>query len=179
MEPLQGRDLRRRIAAVEGLLRLRTLVGDAVDVTLVAPNDELRYRPLAVDEPFARRGVRRYPLRTIARRTGAEWVQDAVEWIDPDAQTVHTAAAGSPYDALLLAVGARWSRPSSTSRCSTTPTPTRPTAASSRTWRAATRAASRCCCPEGPAWLLPAYELALMTAERAEQHGEEGSRSTS
>ena len=51
------------IAAVEALLRLRTLAGDALDVSLVAPNDELRYRPLAVDEPFARRGVRRYPLR--------------------------------------------------------------------------------------------------------------------
>ena len=28
--------------------------------------------------------------------------------------------------------------------------------------------------PEGPAWLLPAYELALMTAERAASMGEEG-----
>jgi sulfide:quinone oxidoreductase len=28
--------------------------------------------------------------------------------------------------------------------------------------------------PEGPAWLLPAYELALMTAERAGSMGEEG-----
>jgi len=70
---------------------MRRLVGDSVDVTLVAPNDELRYRPLAVDEPFARRGVRTYPLRTIARRTGADWEQDAVEWLDPDGQAVHTA----------------------------------------------------------------------------------------
>ena len=37
------------IAAVEALLRLQTLAGDALDVSLVAPNDELRYRPLAVD----------------------------------------------------------------------------------------------------------------------------------
>ncbi len=28
--------------------------------------------------------------------------------------------------------------------------------------------------PEGPAWPLPVYELALMTAERAESVGEEG-----
>lgn len=45
------------IAAVEGLLRLRKLTGEALDIKLVAPNDELRYRPLAVDEPFALRGV--------------------------------------------------------------------------------------------------------------------------
>ena len=71
------------IAAVEGLLRLRTLAGDALEITLLAPNDELRYRPLAVDEPFAKRGVRRYPLRTIAGRTGTEWHKGAAEWSDP------------------------------------------------------------------------------------------------
>lgn len=41
------------IAAVEGLLRLRALAGDAVEVQLIAPNDELVYRPLAVGQPFA------------------------------------------------------------------------------------------------------------------------------
>jgi hypothetical protein len=64
---------------VEGLLRLRTLAGDALDVTLLAPNDELRYRPLAVDEPFAKRGVTRYarlrdapaPSGTKAPRSGS------------------------------------------------------------------------------------------------------------
>src|SRR5215212_10700856 len=96
------------IAAVEALLRLRTLAGDALDISLLAPNDELRYRPLAVDEPFARRGVRRYPLRRIAARTGANWVQDAAEWLDADAQALHTQAGGAlEFDALLLAVGGR------------------------------------------------------------------------
>ncbi len=100
------------IAAVEGLLRLRGLVGDSVDVTLIAPNDALRYRPLAVDEPFARRGVRTYALKTIAARTGAEWEKDAVEWLDPDGQVVRTAAGQTlSYDALLLAIGARLTRP--------------------------------------------------------------------
>jgi sulfide:quinone oxidoreductase len=51
------------IAATEGLLRLRRLLGDAVNVTLLAPNDELRYRPVAVQEPFSRPGAKRYPLR--------------------------------------------------------------------------------------------------------------------
>ena len=55
------------------------------------------------------------------------------------------AARAVPYDALLLAVGAGWPRPSSTSRSSTTRTPTRPTTASSRTSRVATRAASPWC----------------------------------
>ena len=41
------------IAAAEGLLRLRRLAGDSVDVELIAPNQELVYRPMAVREPFA------------------------------------------------------------------------------------------------------------------------------
>src|SRR5512134_1964998 len=94
------------IAALEGLLRLRRLAGDSLEVTLLAPDEELRYRPLAVDEPFARRHLSRYPLRAIARRTGADWVQDGLEWLDPDAQVAHTSGGSAlPYDALLLAIG--------------------------------------------------------------------------
>ena len=78
------------IAAVEGLLRLRSLTGDALEIKVLAPNDELRYRPLAVDEPFALRGVRRYPLWRIAERTGAEWIQDAAEMVEPQEQRIHT-----------------------------------------------------------------------------------------
>ena len=74
------------IAAVEGVLRLRRLVADAVDITLLAPNDELRYRPVAVQEPFSRPSAKRYPLREVARKANADWVQDALEWVDPDAQ---------------------------------------------------------------------------------------------
>ncbi|HEX2468151.1 MAG TPA: hypothetical protein VHJ54_08100 [Solirubrobacterales bacterium] len=62
------------IAAVEGLLRLRRLVGDAINVTLLAPSEELRYRPAAVQEPFSRPSARCYPLRQIARRANDEWV---------------------------------------------------------------------------------------------------------
>ena len=60
------------IAAVEGLLRLRRLAGDSLDIQLLAPADELVYRPLAVREPFAFGAPRRYPLRRIARDTQAE-----------------------------------------------------------------------------------------------------------
>jgi hypothetical protein len=40
------------IAAVEGLLRLRRL-GDSLDLCLLAPDDDLVYRPAAVRQPFA------------------------------------------------------------------------------------------------------------------------------
>jgi sulfide:quinone oxidoreductase len=163
------------IAAVEGLLRLRRLVGDAVDVTLIAPNDALRYRPLAVDEPFARRGVRSYPLTTIARRTGAQWKKDAVEWLDPDGQVVRTAAGRTlPYDALLLAVGARLTQPFEHVTVFDDAHADEAYHGLVQDVEGGYTRSVALVLPEGPAWLLPAYELALMTAERANSMGEEG-----
>jgi sulfide:quinone oxidoreductase len=163
------------IAAVEGLLRLRALTGDALQIKVLAPNEELRYRPLAVDEPFALRGVRRYPLWRITQRAGAEWIQDAAETIDPDSQRIHTAAGETvPYDALLLAIGARLTNPFEHVTLFDD-------AHADEAYRGIVQDVEEgytrslaFLLPEGPAWLLPAYELALMTAERAGSMGEEG-----
>jgi sulfide:quinone oxidoreductase len=163
------------IAAVEGLLRLRTLAGDALDVTLLAPNDELRYRPLAVDEPFSRGAVQRYALRSIARRTGAEWVQDAAVWLDPDGQLVHTeSGAALPFDALLLAVGGRLVAPFEHVTVFDDAHADEGYRGLMQDVEGGYTRSVALLVPEGPAWLLPAYELALMTAERADSMGEEG-----
>jgi len=163
------------IAGVEGLLRLRRLTGDTLELTLLAPADELRYRPMAVQEPFSRPGPRRYPLRKIARRVGAEWVQSGLEWVDPDGQQVHTTDGHAiPYDALLLAVGARTEVPYEHVTVFDDAQP-------DETYRGVvqdveegyTRSVALLL-PDGPAWPLPAYELALMTAERAYSMGMEG-----
>jgi sulfide:quinone oxidoreductase len=163
------------IAAVEGLVRLKRLVGDAVEVTLLAPNEELRYRPLAVQEPFSRPAARRYPLRQVARRASAEWVQDALEWVDPDGQVAHTVEGASlEYDALLLAVGAHAEVPYEHVTVFDD-------AHADETYRGVvqdieegyTRSIALLL-PEGPAWPLPVYELALMTAQRAGSMGMEG-----
>ena len=72
-------DTRSGIAAVEGLLRLRRFAGDAVDVTLLAPNEELRLPPVAVQEPFSRPSAKRYPAERCGaegrRRVGAGWAR--------------------------------------------------------------------------------------------------------
>jgi hypothetical protein len=57
------------IAAVEGLLRLRRLLGSSVDIDFVAPNDELVMRPLAVRQPFAFGPPSRYELGRIPATT--------------------------------------------------------------------------------------------------------------
>ena len=157
------------IAAVEGLLRLRRLAGDAVDVELVAPDDELVYRPLAVREPFAFGRPQRYPLRRIVREANAEWTKDALEWVDPDAQVVHTAGGGRiEYDALLIAVGARQVEPY---KHVATFRDAEADAAYHGIVQDVEGGYTRKVAfvqPVGPVWPLPLYELALMTAERAE-----------
>src|SRR5215213_5523602 len=157
------------IAGVEGLLRLRRLTGDALELTLLAPADELRYRPMAVQEPFSRPGPRRYPLRKIARGVGAEWVQSGLEWVDPDGQQAHTTDGHAiPYDALLLAVGARTEVPYEHVTVFDD-------AHADDTYRGVVQDIEEgytqrlaLLLPEAPAWPLPIYELALMTAQRAD-----------
>ena len=80
------------IAAVEGLLRLRRLLGSSVAIDVVAPNDELVMRPLAVRQPFAFGPPSRYRLRRICADNDANWLKDTLAWVDREAQVVHTAA---------------------------------------------------------------------------------------
>lgn len=96
------------IAAVEGLFRLRRLLGDSARIDLIAPNDELVYRPLAVREPFAHGPAKRYALRRVAADCGTRWIKDTLGWVEPQTQVLHTGKGEAiEYDALLIAVGAR------------------------------------------------------------------------
>jgi sulfide:quinone oxidoreductase len=157
------------LAGVEGLLRLRRLAGDSVDIELVAPGDELVYRPLAVRQPFAWGAPHRYPLRRIVQDAGAEWTRDALEWVDPDARVVHTAEGRRvEYDALLIAVGARQVEPYKH-------VATFRDAEADATYHGIVQDVEggytrklAFVQPVGPVWPLPLYELALMTVERAE-----------
>ncbi len=156
------------IAGIEGLLRLRRLAGDQVDVVLLSPSAYLDYRPLAVVEPFGAEQVRRFPLQRIATDTGAQWVQDSLGWVDRSAQCAYTSSGDClRYDALLLAVGGK-------------PSPTSPfmDAFNSRHGAGMYReildgiddgrvTSLAFVVPEDPSWPLPLYELALLTAERA------------
>ena len=157
------------IAAVEALLHLRRLAGSSVGVDLIAPNEELVYRPMAVREPFSFGAPRRYPLRRIARDTDAEWLQDSLAWVDPEARIVHTESGEQmEFDALLVAVGGRRIEPYEH-------VTTFRDAEADATYHGIvqdieqgyTRSVAFIQ-PVGPVWPLPIYELALMTAERAQ-----------
>src|SRR5690242_473159 len=156
------------VAGIEALLSLRALAGDRVELTLVDGQTDFVYRPMKVAEPFARGTARRYPIAGIARDAGARHVADAVTAVDPDARMAHTAGGEAlPYDALLLATGAR----------------AVPAFRNALTWddrsgpdqlggllgdieQGYVRRLAFVV-PPGPGWPLPAYELALMTARMA------------
>lgn len=160
------------IAAVEALLRLRRLAGDAVKTQLVAPNDELVLRPLAVRQPFGYGSPDRYPLERIAADAGAELVRDSLAWVDPAKRAAHTSfGAALAFDALLVAVGARQIDPFDHVQ-------TFHDAEADESFQGIvqdieggfTRSVAFLL-PDGPAYPLPLYELALMTAERARSMG--------
>jgi len=163
------------IAAVEGLLRLRRLLGDSAMLRLVAPNEELVYRPLAVREPFAGGPPARRALKRIAAHCDTELTNDTLDWVDRDAQVVHTASGTQiEYDALLVAIGARQVAPFEHVR-------TFDDSTADDTYRGVLQdieegysGSIAFLLPEGPVWPLPLYELALMTAERARSMGIEG-----
>jgi sulfide:quinone oxidoreductase len=95
------------VAALETVLALADLAPDRTDVTVIAPNSELVYRPMTVREPFAYGAAQRYPLASIVHDAGATLLSDELTWVEPDTQTIHTKGGQDlPYDALMLALGA-------------------------------------------------------------------------
>jgi sulfide:quinone oxidoreductase len=95
------------VAGAEAALALRDLAGDRVDITLVAPNDELVYRPMTVGEPFGHAKAARIRLDRIAEEHGIDLVKDSFAWVDRNSRTAHM-QSGRPlyYDALILCLGA-------------------------------------------------------------------------
>ncbi len=95
------------VAGLEAALALRELARDRVATTLLAPAAEFVYRPMRVREPFGYSEARHYPLDEICRDIATNLVRDAFKWIDPERRTVHTEAGEKlEYDALVLAPGA-------------------------------------------------------------------------
>src|SRR5215212_9164965 len=96
------------VAALETLMALRDLAGDRVALTLVAPDPDFVYRPMAVAEPFGLGEARRYPLRRIVEDFGAQLVRAGVAALEaPAGRVVLRSGDTMTYDTLVLAPGAR------------------------------------------------------------------------
>lgn len=157
------------VAALEALLALRDLAGERVRLTLLAPNSEFVYRPMTVREPFSYGVAQRFPLERILADAGAERIDGVLASVDVAARTVRTdSGVEHGYDRLIVALGAT---------------------IQARYEHAVTVDDRRIdgllhgliqdvedgyvkrlaiVLPSRMPWQLPAYELALMTATRAE-----------
>ncbi len=156
------------IAGVEGMLRLRRLAGDRVGLTLISPDSALTYRPLAVREPFAPTSLRRYSLDRIVADLGAQWVNDRLSSVSPASRRVGTeSGAELPYDALLLAVGARETSPYEHASVFTDRDTENRFHGMVRDIEMGYVKSVVFVLPHEWVWPLPLYELALMTAQHA------------
>ena len=94
------------VAGLEAAFALHELAGERVDVTVLAPASEFVYRPDAVKEPFTRGYAHRYPLAGLVAGAGARLISGALERVDVDRRLAYTTAGAQlGYDALLLAPG--------------------------------------------------------------------------
>jgi sulfide:quinone oxidoreductase len=156
------------VAGLEAAFAVRDLAGDGVHITVLTPGSDLVYRPNAVKEPFTLGFAQHYPLAALLEDTRAELVHDAIIRVDVDRRVAHTVAGLElPYDALLLGLGVSMAE---------------------RYEHATTVDDARIdehlhglvqdveegylkrlafVIPAPIPWPLPAYELALLTAERA------------
>ena len=161
------------VAGLEGLLALREALGDRARLTLIAPDPEFTYRPLAVAEPFGLGHAHRVPLSRFASDTGAELVIEGVEAVDDEAGEVHLSNRGTRrFDALLLAPGGR---PVVGVDGATTWFPSADSDAYGGLLRDLEEGYAKrlaIVVPPGAVWPLPAYELALMTAGEAREMGQ-------
>lgn len=96
------------VAALEAMMALREQAGDRVAITLLAPEREFRYRPMAVAEPFTIARTRHLDLAQIAADFDAELVAGALAEVLPGEHRAITRAGESlRYDALVIACGTR------------------------------------------------------------------------
>jgi len=156
------------VAALETMMALRALAGDRVAITLLAPEREFRYRPMAVAEPFTITRARHVDLAQIAEDFGADLVTGALAAVDADAQQAVTRAGDRlGYGALVIASGTRL-RPAFDGAITI----------DDRDLGATLRGLVQdveegytttiaFVAPTQAFWPLPLYELALLTAQRA------------
>src|SRR3954463_5808590 len=91
------------VVGLETLLALRDLAGERVRCTLLTPEPEFVYRPMAVAEPFARGRAARHRVDAIARDLGAELVAGRLVEVDADARRAVTDDGGRiDFDALVI-----------------------------------------------------------------------------
>jgi sulfide:quinone oxidoreductase len=160
------------IGALETLLALQSIAGDRVRISVLTATRHLTYRALSVAEPFGGDPAPRYDWEAIARDRGVRWVPDVLEEVRAEGRRVETRdGVPLPYDALVLALGARPRAGVPGALPFSGPRDVAAVRDAIERLRPGRRYAIAFVVPEGVTWTLPLYELALQTAAYGRRRG--------
>jgi sulfide:quinone oxidoreductase len=153
------------MAAVECLLALHDIAGSRIDVELLAPAAELVHRPSSVATPFGGPPASRISLDQVADELGADLRRDALVSVEPESRRVFTRNGGRlAYDVLVVATGARSREAVSGAATFRGPMSVGVVEQALSRLFADPRLRLAFVAPPGARWLLPLYELALLSA---------------
>jgi sulfide:quinone oxidoreductase len=163
------------VAGLEALLALQALAGDRLDLTLVSQHDWFVDRPVTVAEPFGLGSAARHSVPDIVAERGARFVGATVVAVQADAHRV-SCADGTElrYDTLILAPGARLSAPVADAIAFGLEGSGRAIGKMLDRLRSGEARSAAFVAARTTGWLLPLYELALMTARELARSKVEG-----
>jgi sulfide:quinone oxidoreductase len=165
------------VAGLEALLALRKLAGDRVALTLVARDDQFVDRPVTVAEPFRLRSAARHSLAEIATELEAKFVHATVAGVDgSDRRVSCTDGPDISFDTLILAPGARQRSPFADAIAFGVEGSGQAVREMLERLRSGEARSATFVAPSTTGWLLPLYELALMTARELARSGVEGTK---
>ena len=157
-------------AAIEAALVLRQLAGALVETTIVTPDEECVHLPMTVLAPFARSGGTRYPLAELVDDAGAILRRGSIASVDAASREVRIADGGTlAYDALLIAVGGVQQSPHPRALAYGGPGADERMHGLIQDIEAGYVKRVAFIVAPGVSWPLPLYELALITAKRADE----------
>ena len=155
------------VAALEAAIALRELAADLIELELLSPHEYFSYRPLTVTLPFEENAAVRFELSALAHEVGASLTDGALTGIDPWRRLAHTSTNHDiEYDVLLIACGAL---PMPAVRGALTfagPADADPVRHILDELARGEVRSLAFVVPWGPAWPLPAYDLALLAGAR-------------
>jgi len=161
------------VAGIEALLALHDLAGDRIALTVIEPETEFVFRPMAVAATFGRGAGERIAMSRVAADVGADLIHARLTGVDEDRRLALVDDGDPvPFDALIVAVGAG-SEPAYSGALTWTPDSDPEVFGGLRQDIEEGYAKSIAfVVPPDVGWTLPAYELALMTAWSADEMNE-------
>ena len=160
------------IAGLEAALALADLAGGRADYTLLAPEPEFVFKPLAVEEPFTFQPAERHELAPALAQIGFEFVEGALREVDPRGGEVVLADDGRlGYDYLFVCVGGRTRGAYSGVETFWSDRSDVPVDRLIGAAHADPERTLHLIVPPGTTWPLPIYELALLIRRRSEELG--------